>query len=62
MSNHSLNGDPISYHMENLSFKLEKALTDYSMLIEITQEEIEILSMEVNNAREAEDFSNVEPF
>lgn len=62
MHQHSLNGDPISYHMENLSFKLEKALTDYSMLIEITQEEIEILSMEVNNAREAEDFSNVEPF
>jgi len=62
MYQHSLNGDPISYHMENLSFKLEKALTDYSMLIEITQEEIEILSMEVNNAREAEDFSNVEPF
>jgi len=62
MYQHSLNCDPISYHMENLSFKLEKALTDYSMLIEITQEEIEILSMEVNNAREAEDFSNVEPF
>jgi hypothetical protein len=48
---HSRNGDPISYLIESLSHNF--AAQDPTMLAEITDEEIEMLVMEVKAAREA---------
>ena len=61
---HSLNGDPQSYHLENLAEKIRIAQTDATMYAEITDEELEILRIEVNAERHIKEWSenNVRPF
>lgn len=55
---HSRNGDPISFHLDSLSFKLGVLAQDRTILAEITDEEIDILRMEVESARSAKEVSN----
>jgi len=60
----SLTDDPIRYHLESLAFKLDAAMKDDSMLAEITEEELEILNLEVKSNKDAKEWSknNDKPF
>jgi hypothetical protein len=48
---HSRNGDPLSHLVESLTFKLDAAAHDRSVLAEITPEEIEALQFEIQAAK-----------
>ncbi len=49
---HSRNGDPINHLLESLQIKLSFAMQDPTVLAEITDAEIEMLTMEVNAAKQ----------
>ncbi len=52
---HSNNGDPINHYLDSITTKLTFAQQDRSVLAEITPAELEVLTAEINEVRQAQE-------